>query len=207
MPLYFCKEPTGEDTMRTAAVIQAAGKGSRFHSDQYKLLTPVDGVPLILRTLEPVLRVGFDDVVVVVGFHAEEMRKVLVDYPVRIIENKNWEEGQSTSLSAGVRAVSGSSDRVCLLLGDQPFLHAETLRALMAESDAHPEEIIVPFFKEKRGNPILVPSRFYALLLELTKGDMGGKQLLKTVGYRELSVEDPGILRDIDTVEELKKYE
>ena len=37
--------------MRSAAVIQAAGKGSRFHSGQYKLLTPVDGVPMILRTL------------------------------------------------------------------------------------------------------------------------------------------------------------
>ena len=193
--------------MRTAAVIQAAGKGSRFHSDQYKLLTPVDGVPLIERTLEPVLRAGFDEVVVVIGFHAEEMRKVLVDYPVRIVENKNWESGQSTSLSTGVKAVSGSSDRACLLLGDQPFLRAETLRELMAESDAHPEEIIVPFRNGKRGNPILVPSRFYDLLLELTKGDMGGKQLLKTVGYRELSVEDPGILRDIDTVEELKNYE
>ena len=95
--------------MRTAAVIQAAGKGSRFHSDQYKLLAPVDGVPLIERTLEPVLRAGFDEVVVVIGFHAEEMRKVLMDYPVRIVENRNWEEGQSTSLSAGVNAVSGSS--------------------------------------------------------------------------------------------------
>ena len=161
---------------------------------------------MILRTLKPVLRVDFNEIVVVLGSHAEEMRIILRDYPVRIVENRNWEEGQSTSLSAGVHAISSSSDRVCLLLGDQPFLRTETLQGLIAESDEHPEEIIVPFFEEKRGNPIIVPSRFYALLLELTKGDMGGKKLLETVGFHKLMVDDPGILRDIDTIEELKKY-
>ena len=63
--------------MKNAAVIQAAGKGSRFHSDQYKLLTPVAGVPMILRTLDPVLHAGFDEIVVVVGFHAAEMQDAL----------------------------------------------------------------------------------------------------------------------------------
>ena len=193
--------------MKNAAVIQAAGKGSRFHSDQYKLLAPVDGVPMILRTLEPVLHAGFDEIVVVTGYHAAEMRDVLAHLPVRIVENKDWEKGQSTSLSAGVRAVRDSSDRACLLLGDQPFLRSDTIRALLKESVSHPEEIIVPFFQEKRGNPIVVPAVYYERLLALTEGDVGGKQLLKAVGYRVLPVDDPGILRDIDTIGELKKYE
>ena len=193
--------------MKDAAVIQAAGKGSRFHSDQYKLLASVDGVPMILRTLEPVLHAGFDEIVVVIGCHAAEMRDILADLPVRIVENKDWEKGQSTSLSAGVRAVRDSSDRACLLLGDQPFLRSDTIRALLKESVSHPEEIIVPFFQEKRGNPIVVPEVYYERLLALTEGDVGGKQLLKAVGYRVLPVDDPGILRDIDTVGELKKYE
>jgi len=189
--------------VKTAAVIQAAGKGSRFHSDQYKLLTPVDGVPMIIRTLEPVLAAGFDEVVVVTGAHAEEMQQVLVDYPVKITENKNWKLGQSTSLSTGVRAVQNSSDRACLMLGDQPYIKTETLRELLAESDRYPEEIIVPFYQQRRGNPIIVPSVFYDELLSLTTGDEGGKRLLQKAGYHELSVDDQGILRDIDTVEEL----
>ena len=193
--------------MRTAAVIQAAGKGSRFHSEEYKLLTNVDGKPMIVRTIETALEAGFDEVVVVIGFHAPEMRRALVDYPVKIIENKEWVNGQSTSLSTGVRAVRDSSDRACLMLGDQPFLTTETILAMMAESDVYPEEIIVPFCNGKRGNPIMVPASRYDLLLNLTKGDMGGKQLLITVGYHALIVEDSGILRDIDTVEEMKKYE
>ena len=193
--------------MKNAAVIQAAGKGSRFHSDQYKLLAPVAGAPMILRTLEPVLHAGFDEIVVVIGCHAAEMRDILADLPVRIVENKDWEKGQSTSLSAGVRAVRDSSDRACLLLGDQPFLRSDTIRALLKESGSHPEEIIVPFFQEKRGNPIVVPAVYYERLLALTEGDVGGKQLLKAVGYRALPVDDPGILRDIDTIGELKKYE
>ncbi len=190
--------------MKTAAVIQAAGGGSRFHSEQYKLLSDVDGMPLIFCTLTPVVQAGFDEIVVVIGAHAAEMREALKGYPVEIIENPSWEMGQSSSLSAGVRAVAASSNRACLLLGDQPFLKPETLRALLAASDEHPEEIIVPFYKEKRGNPIIVPSSRYEQLLELTKGDMGGKQLLISAGYRKLSVEDTGILRDIDTIEDLK---
>ena len=192
---------------KTAAVIQAAGKGSRFHSEQYKLLTLIDGVPMILRTLQPVLAAGFDEVVVVIGAHADEMSNLLLDYPVKIIENPLWESGQSTSLSTGVRAVRNTSDRACLLLGDQPYLQTETLRMLQAESDRSPDEIIVPFFQGKRGNPIIVPSRFYERLLALTEGDEGGKKLLKEIGYHELSVEDSGILRDIDTIEDLKRYE
>ena len=191
--------------MKTAAVIQAAGGGSRFHSEQYKLLSDVGGRPLILRTLAPVLQAGFDEIVVVIGAHAANMRETLMNFPVTIIENQEWEKGQSSSLSAGVRAVAASSDRACLLLGDQPFLKTETLRALLAASDEHPEEIIVPFYRGKRGNPIIIPSSRYAQLLELTKGDMGGKQLLISAGYSELSVEDAGILRDIDTIEDLKK--
>ena len=193
--------------MRTAAVIQAAGKGSRFHSNQYKLLTDICGQPLIVRTLQPVLEVGFDEIVVVIGAHADEMRNVLVDYPVKIVENKKWETGQSSSLCTGVNAIINSSDRACLMLGDQPYLKAETLRALVKESDGYPNDIIVPFYKNMRGNPIIIPSCRYRQLLELSHGDHGGKQLLITVGYRELSVVDKGILRDIDTVEELRGNE
>ena len=193
--------------MKNAAVIQAAGKGSRFLSDQYKLLAPVAGAPMILRTVEPVLQAGFDEIVIVVGFRAAYMREVLGSLPLKIIENTDWEKGQSTSLSAGVRAIQGTSDRACLLLGDQPFLKPETLRGLIAESESYPGEIIVPFYQGKRGNPIVVPSVYYEELLALTEGDEGGKKLLKAVGYRKFSVEDPGILRDIDTVGELKEYE
>lgn len=193
--------------MRTAAVIQAAGSGSRFHSKQYKLLSDVGGRQLILCTLAPVLQAGFEEIVVVIGAHAAEMREALMGFPVVIIENTDWEKGQSTSLAAGVRAVEHSSDRVCLLLGDQPFLQTETLRALLAASDEHPEKIVVPFYQGKRGNPIIVPASRYELLLTLLQGDTGGKKLLKTVGYHALSVEDNGILRDIDTIEDLNKHE
>jgi len=191
--------------VKNSAVIQAAGKGSRFHSENYKLLFPVEGMPLIVKTLGPVLRAGFDEIIVVIGCHADRMRETLQDLPVKIVENKDWKKGQSTSLSAGVRAVSGSSERACLMLGDQPFLKPETLKALLAESAARPGEVIVPVCRGKRGNPTVVPACHFRTLLDLTEGDTGGKRLLETVGYRSLSVDDPGILRDVDSVRDLDK--
>ncbi len=189
---------------KNAAVIQAAGKGSRFKSDTYKLLTPVDGIPMIMKTIEPALAAGFDEIVVVIGSHADEMRNILMPLPVKIVENKDWERGQSTSLAAGLRAVQDNSVRACLMLGDQPFLRASTLKALLMESEKHPDDVIVPMYGKKRGNPIVVPAYRYALLLELTEGDTGGRKLLEAVGYRELSVDDPGVLRDIDTEEDIR---
>ncbi len=191
--------------VRNAAVIQAAGKGSRFQGSTYKLLTPVDGKPMILKTLEPILQTGFDEVVVVIGAHADEMRRTLINYPVKIVENKDWECGQSTSLSAGLRAVEMTSARACLMLGDQPFLKASTLTALLNESVEHPEDVIVPIYGNRRGNPIIVPAYRYGLLLELTRGDTGGRKLLETVGYRGLPVDDAGVLRDVDTTEDIGK--
>ncbi len=194
---------TGGMMPKNAAVIQAAGKGSRFLGSTYKLLTSVDGKPMILKTLEPVLETGFDEVVVVIGAHADDMREILVNYPVKIIENKDWERGQSTSLSAGLRAVEMISERACLLLGDQPFLKASTLTALLKESEMYPEDVIVPIYGDRRGNPIVVPAYRYSLLLELTQGDAGGRKLLETVGYRGLPVDDAGVLRDVDTREDI----
>lgn len=186
------------------AVILAAGKGSRFHSEEYKLLAPVDGIPMILRTLGTALRAGFDEVIVVIGSHGEAMRDTLKDLPVRIVENKSWEDGQSSSLAAGILALPETSERVCLLLGDQPWIRPETIRTLVREAEVHPEDVIVPFFRERRGNPIVVPASLYEKMLSLSRGDMGGRMFLEQNGYRSVPVEDPGVIRDVDTVEELK---
>ena len=186
------------------AVILAAGMGSRFHSGKYKLLAPVDGIPLIVRTLSAALSAGFDDVFAVIGAHADEMRDALKDYPVRIVENNSWQDGQSSSLAAGVRALPKTSDRVCLLLGDQPWIRPETIRTLVKEAESHPDDVIVPFFRERRGNPIVVPAALYGTMLSFSRGDMGGRVFLEKNGYRSVSVEDPGVIRDVDTVEELE---
>ena len=160
---------------------------------------------MILQTLSSALKAGFDAVFVVIGAHADEMRDVLKDLPVQIVENHSWEEGQSSSLSAGIRALPDDSECVCLLLGDQPWIRPETLRQLLKEAGAHPKEVIVPFYMKRRGNPIVVPASLYGTMLRLSQGDMGGRIFLEKNGYRSVTVDDPGVIRDVDTVEELEK--
>ncbi len=188
---------------KNAAVVLAAGKGSRFRSG-YKLLTPLNGEPLIRRTLRTVLAAGFDEVFVVTGAHHEEMARALADCPVTLVRNPEWEQGQSTSLKAGMRAVGADYERTVIFLGDQPYLKPETVALLLKTSDEYPEEIIVPVRAERRGNPIVVPARYYEKLIELTSGDSGGKLLLKTYGFHAVPVDDSGVLKDIDTIEDIK---
>lgn len=188
---------------KNAALVLAAGKGSRFQSG-YKLLAPLDGEPLIRRTLQTVLSSGFDDVFVVTGAHHEEMARILADCPVTFVYNAEWEQGQSTSLKAGMRAVDINYERTVIFLGDQPFLRSETVSALLRISDENPNDIIVPVYGGRRGNPIVVPSCYYGKLVELSTGDSGGKMLLKTYGFHAVPVGDVGVLKDIDTIEDIK---
>lgn len=188
---------------KNAALVLAAGKGSRFEPG-YKLLTSLGGEPLIRCTLRTVLSAGFDEVFVVIGAHHEEMERVLADCPVTLVRNSEWEQGQSSSLKVGMRAVGMNYERTVIFLGDQPFLRQETVSALLRISDERPNEIIVPVCDGRRGNPIVVPSRYYAKLVELSTGDIGGKMLLKTYGFHAVPVDDVGVLKDIDTIEDIK---
>jgi molybdenum cofactor cytidylyltransferase len=72
-----------------------------------------------------------------------------------------------------------------------------TLRALLAalEEGAH---IAAPVFEGRRGNPVAFGARHLPALLALT-GEHGARSLLRSEPVVEVAVDDPGILRDIDT--------
>ena len=105
---------------RIAAVVLAAGRSSRM-GDVNKLLAPVDGVPMVRRVTETVLRVSLDPVVVVLGHAAEEVRGALDGLAVRFALNAEYAAGISTSVATGIRAVAGSVDGAMIVLGDMPW--------------------------------------------------------------------------------------
>jgi choline kinase len=108
------------------AVILAAGNGDRFKRSPYhsKLLHPVLGQPLILRTLESAAAAGISSVTVVLGYEADRVRAVIERHPlpgvsIRFVYNPDWhrENGIST-LTA--RQLIGTR-RFALLMGDHLF--------------------------------------------------------------------------------------
>ena len=92
-----------------SAIVLAAGGGSRFGGG--KLLARLGGQPLIEAVLDNLREAPVDEVIVVIGAEAERLREVCERYAIRIVENEEWEQGQSTSVLAGLRACAGGAQR------------------------------------------------------------------------------------------------
>lgn len=189
-----------------AAVIMAAGGGTRFHSGSHKLLTQIDGKPVLIHTVERVLAAGYRTVIVVLGYQAAILAELLKDFPVEIVINENWEKGQSTSLQKGILNLPERTRSACLVLADQPFVCIQTYRALACRQEEQPDMIIMPTYKGENGNPTMFPQLTFAELREQSAADSGGRRLLKKYQTCLLETDDPYVIRDIDTLEDFRNY-
>ncbi len=184
-----------------AAVILAAGQSSRM--GQPKLLLPVLGKPLLLHVVDHATAAGFAETLVVVGYQADALRELLSSRPVRIVENPNYALGQSTSLRAGIAALSPQVEAAMILLGDQPLVHSAILKRLMQAWQVTAKPIIAPFYGGERGNPVLFARALFPELLSVT-GDQGGRKILQRHAQEiePVPIADADAAQDLDTWQE-----
>jgi molybdenum cofactor cytidylyltransferase len=180
-----------------AGILLAAGLSSRF--GRQKLLEPWRGEPLIRSAARRLLDAGLSPVLVVVS---EEPRfdAVLDGLPVRTFENPAPEQGISTSIGIGLRALPAESPAAMIAVADQPNLTAEALAELIRAFK--PGRIVVPRYGEHRGNPPVFDRRFFAELLAL-EGDHGGQAVVGAHPEAVVEVNLPaGMGVDIDRPED-----
>ena len=145
-------DPSG---LRFSAVVLAAGQSSRM-GGRNKLLLPLDGEPLIRRTVRTVLACGMQETVVVTGHQGRDVMRALLDLPVTVQPNLRHEEGQMRSVAAGVAALAQATDAILVCPGDLPLLTSDDLRVLMEAFCAHADHsIVIPRHAGQRGNPIV----------------------------------------------------
>ena len=189
-----------------SAILLAAGGGSRFGGG--KLLAEFDGRPLIRAALDALSEAPVDGTVVVLGAQAGEVRRVCEPYGVRIVENADWERGQSTSVLAGLRALGEETRAAVVLLADQPLVGAAAVARLAAAYEEG-AEVAVATYGGRRRNPVLFSREVWPLLEEELTGDEGARSVLRR--HPELVVEVPcdgvGDPTDVDTREDLRRLE
>jgi molybdenum cofactor cytidylyltransferase len=188
-----------------SAVILAAGESRRM-GVQNKLLLQIDSEVMIRKFVKSVSNSLVDAVLVVVGFEAEKIKAVLHDQAVKFVENLSYEEGMTTSIQSGVKAISNESTGLMICLADMPFAETSDLNLLIqAFNDYRSTEsslIIVPVFQGKRGNPVLFSEVFRDKILT-HKGE-GCREIVRQFPHyvKEVSMENDNLLRDIDTPED-----
>ncbi len=138
------------------AVLLAAGSGSRM-GHKPKSLLELGGVPLIRRQLIALSGAGVDEVVVVLGHHADLIEPVVQTFPVTLVRNLQPDEGQVSSLRLGLAALSGKLDAVIVALADQPLINAQDITALIGAYKKRPQgaSVVFPLVGGERGNPVV----------------------------------------------------
>src|SRR4029079_9239727 len=119
---------------RFAAVILAAGQGTRMRSDTHKVLHPIAGRPLLLHLLDRVDALGAEKRVVVLGKGREQVEAAIDDRGVEIAVQAE-QKGTGHAVQRAAHALAGYDGPVIILYGDTPFVESETLRRMLDRLD------------------------------------------------------------------------
>ncbi len=184
-----------DSTGRTAGVILAAGRSTRMGRN--KLLLEVGGEPLLRRVACTAIGAGLNPVIVVLGFEAQRTRRTIDDLGCTAVVHDGYSVGQDSSLRAGVHAVPGTCDAVCIMLADMPLVTSAMLEALIARYLADSPQLVVSRYGDIWAPPVLYDR---ALFAELTDPDSGNGKLIIRRHMDEAAILDwpRERLRDID---------
>lgn len=184
-----------------AGILLAAGAGSRFGGR--KLLHPLpDGTPIGVAALRN-LKHALARVVVVISPGDTMLAACFAREAVVVIECAEATDGMGHSLAAAVREAGDASGWV-IALGDMPRVATRSIDAVIAALKAG-ARIALPTHHGERGHPVGFAASLREDLLAL-RGDAGARGVLQRYAAEVVTVEvdDPGILQDVDTHDDLK---
>lgn len=187
---------------KIVAILLAAGRGKRFDpaGQQDKLLQRLPDGQLVASQSAANLKLVFERVVAVVRPGQQRLMQVLREAGCETSVCVDADQGMASSLQHGL-ALAAEADAWLVALADMPFVQLETLRHMRtALLDGH--TIVVPNYGGRRGNPVGFSQQTRPALQQL-QGDAGARSLLSGSAVYHLEVDDPGILRDIDTPADL----
>jgi molybdenum cofactor cytidylyltransferase len=173
-----------------------------------KSLLELGGVPLIRRQLIALSGAGVDEVVVVLGHHAEAIEVAVRDFPVTLARNPSPDDGQASSVRIGLRALSPKLDAVIVALADQPMINAQDITALIGAFKKRGDaSMVVPRVAGEPGNPVIFEA---ALRDEWLAGDVNAAcrrwREANPERVRWFDSDNSRYRVDIDTPEDLRAF-
>ena len=182
-------------------IVLAAGASSRMGQAKAALPFGQTGETFVARVVRTLLRGGVPDVTVVAGAHIDA---VLIAMPsheprARVIEHVGWQQGQLSSLQAGLAAIDGPLLEAALVtLVDVPLVQPSTVAAVIAEWRRTRAAIVRPADGDRHGHPVIFDRSVFA---DLRAADLsaGAKSVFAKHQVINVQVEDPGAFTDLDT--------
>lgn len=184
-----------------SAILLAAGAAKRM--GKLKQLMPLGNSTIVEQSIDNLLNSRVSEVIVVLGYRAEEMTKAIANRPVKIVVNPIYHQGMGTSIVTGLSLVDKRAEAVMLALADQPFIDGKTINRLIEEFFNRNKGIAIPVHKGRRGHPIIFSMKYKGELLD-SRGDIGGRQIIREHpnDILEVTVDTPSINIDIDSMDD-----
>ena len=183
-----------------AVVVLAAGAGSRYRGTRHKLSEKLGGDTVLVRTLRNAIASEMSVVLVISVALVAEAKGLVAPEDMVVVDSRTqalW--GMGDSIAAGV-SIHASATGWLVLPADMPLVRPSSLRAVAAALDQQP--IAFAQHRGRRGHPVGFGAELFSELVML-KGDEGARRLLARYPSAAVELDDPGVLFDIDTVDDL----
>ncbi len=182
-----------------AAILLAAGRSRRMGA--FKPLLPFPGERTVVEAcINHLSTGGVEKIVVVLGHHADEMRRRLSHLDVLFAVNPDAESEMSASIARGVEQLPLDVKTILIALSDQPAIPPEVIRFLINERGREGARLVVPEYGGRGGHPVLVDHSFRPELLQLD-ARRGLRALFDAHpgDVLRVAVTSPYVARDMDT--------
>ena len=188
---------------RITGVLLAAGQGQRFGGDKLLARLPhnagdaLGDTPVASAACRPLLA-ALPGSVAVVRAGATALMRAFEEEGMRVLPFERADEGMGASLAFGVAQTADAAGWV-IALADMPWIATSTVRAV-AEALERGAPVVAPAYRGARGHPVGFGAALRSELVAL-RGDQGARSILRAHAgeLMQLAVDDPGILRDVDT--------
>ncbi|HEU5131266.1 MAG TPA: nucleotidyltransferase family protein [Pyrinomonadaceae bacterium] len=187
-----------------SGLILGAGASQRFGPP--KQLLPYRGTTMLGWVVDQAQRAsGLNEVVVVLGRAADQLREKVDFGAARVVENPVFGEGCASSYRAGIGAINSESTAIMIILGDLPGVTPEIINQLADEWREHDAPIALCSYQGRRGHPMIFARSMFTQLVDL-HGDKAAWKLVDanaaTVQEVQFSLPYPD---DINTPEDFER--
>ncbi len=187
-----------------SCLLLSAGLSQRFGSP--KALAKINNTPVITHIQQVLLTTIIDEIIVVLGAHAQLIEPHILNHTrVRVVYNKDYEKGQTTSVQCALNATAKTSERFLIWPVDCPVIQSKTVSALIA-AQCPSQSIVIPTYQSRRGHPPVFDHQLKDRILNLSNTE-GLNMLMKdpAINTIELALDDPGIVQTFNTPEEFNR--
>lgn len=189
---------TESKPIQIPGVILAAGEARRF--GKVKQLMPWGKLTVLESIIYAATTAGLDPIYVVLGANAPLIQEKIADWPVKVLINADWPQGQGSSLRLAALNLPDDCQGMLTLLGDQPQISPNLIRAIVVQGSLS-GKVTRPLIGDRRGHPVYFPQSCQNMLRTLGP-EQSGRDVVRAFPNELLPWFDESMTLDMDTPED-----